>query len=416
MQSPRPTWLPTTFAQAEADVNARVVVENHYTELKRTYERTDSARRDMAKDIAALALDGGTMVIGVDEDKAGRAIALVPLTLAGFAERLHQAALHRCDPPVTVKIEPLATPADETTGLLTVEVPASPLAPHMVDGRYYGRGERGIRVLSDAEVIRLHQMRALETERIEQTLKEASADAHQQLPGDSAKVGRLVIVAEPAPVQRGDLMAEVYSPNDWWRWGEEAASAAAEYIRLQNDRSLGVSQCLYGMAWSPLRQIRDITPHRQDRGVMWRRHPRDSSSRDGYLRLDESGAIRLAMDHLFTIERNTSILDWYMALSSTVFVIGMYQQICNKAGVRSQLDVGVHLEGLTNVLPQPPIGAWGVPAWDEVNAYPSARYWSTTRITTQEMDGDLTSAMERLWGRLLRGMGLGDRLRTPRSS
>jgi hypothetical protein len=34
-------------------VSARVVAENHYTELKRTYERTDSGRREMAKDIAA---------------------------------------------------------------------------------------------------------------------------------------------------------------------------------------------------------------------------------------------------------------------------------------------------------------------------------------------------------------------------
>jgi hypothetical protein len=105
VQNSRPTWLPTTFAQAEADVSAHVVIENHYTELKRTYERTDRGRREMAKDIAALALDGGTMVIGVDEDDTGRAVTLVPVEIAGFAERLDQAALHRCDPPVTVRID-----------------------------------------------------------------------------------------------------------------------------------------------------------------------------------------------------------------------------------------------------------------------------------------------------------------------
>jgi hypothetical protein len=73
----------------------------------------------------------------------------------------------------------------------------------MVDGRY-ARGERGIRVLSDVEVVRLHQIRALEADRIERTLDDAIADA-DRLPKDSANVGRLIIVAEPAPVQRPDL-------------------------------------------------------------------------------------------------------------------------------------------------------------------------------------------------------------------
>jgi hypothetical protein len=181
----------------------------------------------MAKDIAALALDGGTMVIGVDEDDTGRVVALVPVEIAGVAERLDQAALHRCDPSVTVRIDLLVNPVDEATGLLMVEVPASPLAPHMVDGRYYGRGDRGIRVLSDAEVVRLHQMQALEADRIERTLDDAIADANRLLPEDSAKVGRLVIVAEPAPVQRPDLMAEVYARRDWWQWVRTAESAVA---------------------------------------------------------------------------------------------------------------------------------------------------------------------------------------------
>ncbi len=392
MQNSRPTWLPTTFAQAEADVNARVVAENHYTELKRTYERTDSGRREMAKDIAALALDGGTMVIGVDEDNTGRAAALVPVELARFAERLDHAALHRCDPPVTVKIDLLVNPVDEATGLLTVGVPASPLAPHMVDGRYYGRGERGIRVLSDAEVVRLHQMRALEADRIEQTLDDAIADADRLLPEDSAKVGRLVIVAEPAPVQRPDLMAEVYERGDWWQWARTAESAVAEYIRLQDDNSPALAGCLYTGPFSPMQIRGGTTPDRQDRGVVLRGGPTDTTSGSaGYLELDESGAIRLAVNNLVAVvwERNASVLDWHMVLSSTVFV--------------------------TDVLPRPLLGRHGAPAWGEVNAYQAGSYRSTTRITTPEMDGDLTAAMERLWGRMLRGMGLGGRLRAQRS-
>jgi hypothetical protein len=414
VQSPRPTWLPTTFAQAEAEVSARVVVENHYSELKRTYEPTDSGRREMAKDIAALALDGGAIVIGVDEDNTGRAIALVPVELAGFAERLDQAALYRCDPPVTVKIESLVDPVDDTTGLLTVEVPASPVAPHMVDGRYYGRGERTVRVLPDAEVVRLHHVRTLEADRIEQTLDDAIADTGRMLPEDSPKVGRLVIVAEPAPVHDPDLMAEVYAPGDWWRWAKDAESAAAEFVRLQDDNSPRLAECLYTGSFSPLARG-GTTTDRQDRGVVLRVPKGTISGRAGYLELDESGAVRLALNNLFTLERNTSVLDWHMVLSSTVFVVGIFQQICNKAGVRSQLDVGVYLDNLADALPRPLPGRHGIPAWDEVNAYPAESYRGTTRITAPEMDGDLTAAMERLWGRMLRGMGLGDRLRVSRS-
>ena len=40
-----------------------------------------------------------------------------------------------------------------------MEVPPSSLAPRMVDDKYHGRGDTVKRVLSDAEVGRLHAMR-----------------------------------------------------------------------------------------------------------------------------------------------------------------------------------------------------------------------------------------------------------------
>src|SRR6266568_7157754 len=166
----RPTWLPASYADALADIASQTVVENHYTELKRTYEATGGGTKELAKDVAALALDSGALIIGVDEDNLGRATAPVPVDLAGFADRVDQVALRRCDPPVPVRITQLSDPADEKIGILVVEVPAHPLAPVMVDYRYWGRGERGVRQLSDAEVVRLHQARAAEANRIERLL------------------------------------------------------------------------------------------------------------------------------------------------------------------------------------------------------------------------------------------------------
>jgi predicted HTH transcriptional regulator len=157
--------MPRTFAAAKADVDARRVVENHYIEIKRTYPRTDGGTRVVGKDLAALGLDAGVLIIGVDEDDLGRAVEINPVPLAGFAERIDQVALHRCDPSMTVRITPVHAPTDETTGILIIEVPAHPLAPIMVEGRYYGRGERGVRQLADAEVVRLHLARTVEAER-----------------------------------------------------------------------------------------------------------------------------------------------------------------------------------------------------------------------------------------------------------
>ena len=39
-------------------------------------------------------------------------------------------------------------------------MPPSPSAPHMVEGRYIGRGDKTKRYLADAEVLRLHARRA----------------------------------------------------------------------------------------------------------------------------------------------------------------------------------------------------------------------------------------------------------------
>jgi hypothetical protein len=394
-------------------------MENHYTELKRTYDQTGGGSREMAKDLAALALDSGGLVIGVDEDNVGRAVTVVPVDLAGFAERVDQVALHRCDPPVPVRITTLPDPADEKTGILVVEVPAHPLAPIMVDGRYYGRGDRTVRQLSDAEVVRLHQARAAEVDRIEQTLEEADRRLGLTIPLDEAGVGRLLVVAEPAPIGRPDLMADTYSGPDWFRWQQNADNAAAAYVQSQDARSAVLAECLYSGPFSPLRQVRGGTaPSRQASGVLVRGGPRTASEdRSGSLELDESGALCLGINNFIALERNLSVLDWHFVISSTVYMVGMFLQVCETSGVRSQLDMGVFLRDVHRAVARPPIGRHGAPDWASVeHGYPAGLYRRTTRITIAELDGDLAPAMERLWGPLLRSLGLGGRLRATRTS
>jgi hypothetical protein len=257
----------------------------------------------------------------------------------------------------------------------------------MVNGRHYGRRERGIRVLPDAEVLRLHQVRAQEAEHIERALGYAVASAHG-LPNGSQTVGRLVVVAEPAPIRRADLMADVYAGSDWWRWQQEANDRAADYVRLQEVRSPVLAECLYsGGAFSPLSHLRGGTRNdRQPRGVTVYGGPVGATDgHSGALDLDESGAVRLGINSVLVSERNTRVLDWHFVISASGYVVGMFQQICEKSCSPSQVDVGVYLDDLAGVIPTPPLGRFGQPARDTVIPYGASAYRHTTRITVPEM-------------------------------
>jgi uridine phosphorylase len=55
----------------------------------------------LAKDVASFSLDGGTILIGVDE--ATSPPSLTPVVLNGLPERVEQIAAMRVDEPVLVE-------------------------------------------------------------------------------------------------------------------------------------------------------------------------------------------------------------------------------------------------------------------------------------------------------------------------
>lgn len=142
-----------TEAELEAALNDGLA-ESHYLDFKREQLFNDSAKKNLAVDVAALAVDGGTLIIGVTEDTSPPSLSAVDLN--GLPERVASIASMRPDPAVPVKTVSIPTASDPDRGYLLIQVPPSPLAPHMVDGRYYGRADRTNRAWSDAEVRRLH--------------------------------------------------------------------------------------------------------------------------------------------------------------------------------------------------------------------------------------------------------------------
>jgi hypothetical protein len=202
-------WIPKTIEALEKAVADGHVEESATLDFKRQLPSTST---ELAKDIAAMANDGGVLIFGVGEDKAKRPTELCPLSLSGVPERISSIAGSGISPHLHIEISTLSRPGEDL-GYVVVEVPRSPMAPHMVVVRqencFFGRCAGGNRKLEEAEISRLYERRRQwETDR-DYLLDEAIENAPcGPVPG----LGFLHIFGKPvASDQR--LLAEVDIPG-----------------------------------------------------------------------------------------------------------------------------------------------------------------------------------------------------------
>lgn len=151
-------WNPRTEDELRRAADNGLLAETHYLDLKRELTASKNANKEHAKNMASLAIDGGALLIGLDEDKQARTVSLTPQPLQGLRERIEQIALTNIDPPLAVATREIAS-SQPGEGYVVVHIPASGAAPHMVDGRYWGRTDSTKYSLSDPEVLRLHSQR-----------------------------------------------------------------------------------------------------------------------------------------------------------------------------------------------------------------------------------------------------------------
>ncbi|WP_245717145.1 AlbA family DNA-binding domain-containing protein [Nocardia mikamii] len=212
-----PTWRPRTEPELRAAADAGLLEETHHLDLKRELESGKSANKKIACDIAAFAVDGGMILIGVDEDTTPPSLS--PVELAGMSERIEQIALMSVDEPIRVQTTAIAASGEPGKGYLVVHVPVSPRAPHMVDGRYYARGDKTNHVLSHAEVLRFHERKLAGSKDI---LAEARSVLDDLTRGGREGGSALILVAEPLGAGEDLLVPLAESPT--WQ------STAMEYI------------------------------------------------------------------------------------------------------------------------------------------------------------------------------------------
>jgi hypothetical protein len=150
--------LPADEGELRSMVAHGLLDEGHSVELKRQLPPGKAANVELAKDLCQFTIDGGVLIIGVDEGDGKTPPSLTPVDLAGLPERIEQVAATRIDEPLRVRIRTIRTAGQPDKGYVLVIVSPTPSRIHKVDGCYWARGERTRYVLSDAEVRRYHQL------------------------------------------------------------------------------------------------------------------------------------------------------------------------------------------------------------------------------------------------------------------
>lgn len=121
-----PRWAPTDEAAITAAATAGLLVESHYLELKSTIPPGKGEIRELARDLASFAIDGLTLLIGLDESDDGGPPKPNPIELAGLAERVELVARTIPDPPIPVTCTPIASSEPGRGFLLTRSPPPAP--------------------------------------------------------------------------------------------------------------------------------------------------------------------------------------------------------------------------------------------------------------------------------------------------
>jgi hypothetical protein len=148
-------WRPETYN--DIDEVLGTAEEGPQLDFKREMSSTD--KKDLAKDAAAMSVDGGVILIGVAEDQNAVASSIPKVPVKGTPEQVQQIIDSGVRPPLAVQIEVLKEAEGDSYGVVLVEIPASFSAPHMVKDRYPARSGSTTRYLEESEVAGLYERR-----------------------------------------------------------------------------------------------------------------------------------------------------------------------------------------------------------------------------------------------------------------
>lgn len=232
----------STWDQVKVAAEGGLLEETPWVELKERLTPGKCGNRELAKDLAALSVYGGVLVIGVRD----KTFEVVGCDVSGYDTRISQVAATAIHPPLTPVIYPaIANPEDGTKSVLVVEVPASSVAPHMANDKYWGRSSEGTRPLSDPEVRALISARDATdaTFRARLLAMPSNDPVNDRVLNAPTGNGHIFLLAEPcAPVFSRDLDADLV-PVVWNEVGGAANKKVLASLRerIRDPRGVGLA-------------------------------------------------------------------------------------------------------------------------------------------------------------------------------
>ena len=369
--------------------------ESHWVDLKQELPPSNAKHNtNLAKDLASLAVHGGTLIIGVT-DRDSRAGDVVGVELGKLADRVDQVARDKVRPPLDVRCTEIPDPDRLGYGCLLVHVPPSPRAPHMVDHVYYGRGDRANTKLPDEQVREIIRERTRHQSDVEEEVCGLAKRYLANAVGD--RNGHLHVLVQP-----------LYAPQEALADFLDAANTGAELMQL----SRMVQHAIGPTRFSPDADTLTRTARRAE-GIALTSLPyegdkaREERLLDLVVREDGSVALLCGCGTTETDPGEHSLVFPEVIGGLVHLAVNMAGRLADEHSLyQGRWRAGTYLTRLAGARPWERQNMWssGVP-------YTSDSYLQSTTATTEEMVADPWAVTSRLTHRLLRGLNVLDQHR-----
>jgi hypothetical protein len=381
----RDRWTPSSWQDIVDAVGNGLLDESQWVELKKAIGDGAGATLELARDLAALAVDGGLLVIGVT-DESGKAGKVVGTPLAGLADRVDQVSRDRVHPPLVVRPIEVEDPAREGHGCLLVIVDASTEAPHMVDDRYWGRGPTGKRNLGDADVRRLLDLNSRRREDFAVLLR------RQIDTGPLSQPGCLQLLFSPRAGRAGSLAQLIDAPYDMVNLVSSTVEPDATGWRIES-------------LLTHRRRVNGVELSNVDLDA-----PPSTGGQFGYdfkvLSVRGDGQVALTVNGIVgDVPVNGQVGRWVSTdgvVSLTRQMLDVVARLADIAGYGGSWEAGL---AVTDLLGARPYRDDGLRTRMYGSSYPDAEYVGTTGTTTGELTDRPGEVLARLSRPLLRVLG-----------
>jgi hypothetical protein len=388
-------------ARDEADLTHMIqeglLEEDHHTELKREIPSGKGANKELGRDLASLAVDGGVLYVGVDEGVEGQPPSLHAVELPGLPERVDQVARSVIKPPLGLAVRTIATSASPGHGYVVVTVPPSGDAPHMVDGRYWGRGARTKESLADAQVRDILERRSRAR--------------------DAALAGlRALVDRDPTPPQLRQqahlfvLARPMFGPSDMLlrAFGDDSAAMWLTSQILQGtplaEPSKG-SPDLGSTATTVSRRARGWAIHTYEIGISRQLQalrddaaPTESGLLD--VEFDEDGTVQLFCGRASDGRNGARVVLDQLVIGLTKRVFRCAQVVADAAGYRGPWLLGLAVTNLRGAVSRHLTRSFtGI-----ATAYSESDYFQTIEASYDELTANVDELVRRVYGRLDRAL------------